>query len=69
MTSRELRALNPTISNTDSISGSRTIITRQRAKMGTEAEQLKAKLEKLERALTQLQTQNDEEIQQLRDVA
>ena len=63
------RALNPTISNTDSISGSRTIITRQRAKMGTEAEQLKAKLEKLERALTQLQTQKDEEIQQLRDVA
>ena len=38
--------------------------------MGTEAEQLKAKLEKLERALTQLQTQKkDEEIQQLRDVA
>ena len=37
--------------------------------MGTEAEQLKAKLEELERALTQLQTQKDEEIQQLRDVA
>ena len=37
--------------------------------MGTEAEQLKAKLEELERALTQLKAQKDEEIQQLRDVA
>ena len=35
--------------------------------MGTEAEQLKVKLEELDRALTRLQTQKDEEIQQLRD--
>ena len=69
MSSRELRALNLTISDTDSIPGSKTIITRRRAKMGTEAEQLKVKLEELERALTRLQTQKDEEIQQLRDEA
>lgn len=37
--------------------------------MGTEAEQLKAKLKELERALAQLKTQKDEETQQLRDVA
>ena len=37
--------------------------------MGTEVEHLKAKVEKLERALAQLQTQKDEEIQQLRDIA
>ena len=37
--------------------------------MDTEAEQLKVKLMELERALTQLQTQKDEEVQQLRGKA
>ena len=37
--------------------------------MGTEAEQLKVKLVKLERALTRLQTKNNEEVQQLCDEA
>ena len=67
MSNRELRALDLTISYTDSIAGSKTIITRRRAKMGTEAKQLKGKLEELERALSQLKTQKDEEIQLLCD--
>ena len=37
--------------------------------MGTETEQLKARLEELERQLTQFRTEKDEEIQQLRDKA
>ena len=69
MSSRELRALDLTISNTDSISSNGMIITCQRAKMGTEAEQLKTKLEELESELNQPKTQKDEEIQQLRGKA
>ena len=37
--------------------------------MGTETEQLKARLEELERELTQLRMEKDEEIQQLCDKA
>ena len=51
-------------------SGRETVVTRKRAKMGSETDQLKAKVEEeLERTLTQLEARKNEEIRQLRVVA